>query len=237
MNEYIKKSEAVDVIVKYPYEIAGKTATAIKMIEDLPSADVVLRAELAVRSFKDAATIYNLQEINKKLVSEVEELVQDGTRLEQENETLKDNNEHLAVMLEETKIELDAMQGAANSLKMHYEKAEAEVRRLRGILLQFTDIVHKWGAKNNIDTSEISLVPILQEEADSIIKKANQEYASKIFAEIEREIKLALESNYKVKRDAEGDNDGLVVYVDGKIHCLRGIDDFIAELKKKYMED
>lgn len=41
MNEYIKKSEAVDVIVKYPYEIAGKTATAIKMIEDLPSADVV----------------------------------------------------------------------------------------------------------------------------------------------------------------------------------------------------
>lgn len=41
MNEYIKKSEAVDVIVKYPYDIAGKTATAIKMIEDLPSADVV----------------------------------------------------------------------------------------------------------------------------------------------------------------------------------------------------
>lgn len=41
MSEYIKKSEAVDVIVKYPYDIAGKTATAIKMIEDLPSADVV----------------------------------------------------------------------------------------------------------------------------------------------------------------------------------------------------
>ena len=41
MDEYIKKSEAVDVIVKYPYNIAGKTATAIKMIEDLPSADVV----------------------------------------------------------------------------------------------------------------------------------------------------------------------------------------------------
>lgn len=41
MDGYIKKSEAVDVIVKYPYEIAGKTATAIKMIEDLPRADVV----------------------------------------------------------------------------------------------------------------------------------------------------------------------------------------------------
>ena len=41
MDGYIKKSDAVDVIVKYPYNIAGKTATAIKMIEDLPSADVV----------------------------------------------------------------------------------------------------------------------------------------------------------------------------------------------------
>ena len=45
MDEYIKKSEAVDVIVKYPYDIAGKTATAIKMIEDLPSADVVPKSE------------------------------------------------------------------------------------------------------------------------------------------------------------------------------------------------
>lgn len=86
-------------------------------------------------------------------------------RLEQENETLKDNNEHLAVMLEE---------------------AKSEVERLRNILLQFTDIVHKWGSKNNIDTSEISLVPILQEEADSIIKNANQEYAMEIFSEIEK---------------------------------------------------
>jgi hypothetical protein len=60
-----------------------------------------------------------------------------------------------------------------------------EIERLHGILLQFTDIVHKWGAKNNIDTSEISLVPILQEEADSIIKKANQELAREIFKEIQ----------------------------------------------------
>lgn len=155
MDEYIKKSEAVDVIVKYPYDIAGKTATAIKMMEDLPSADVVPK-------------------------STVESIITLNSQLEAEVYTLKDNNEHLAVMLEETKIELEAMRGAANSLKMHYEKAEAEVKRLRGILLQFTDIVHKWGAKNNIDTTEISLVPILQEEADSIIKKANQELEAEI---------------------------------------------------------
>ena len=38
--------------------------------------------------------------------SEIEKLVQDVTRLVQENETLKDNNEHLAVMLTETKTEV-----------------------------------------------------------------------------------------------------------------------------------
>lgn len=53
----------------------------------------------------------------------------------------------------------------------------AEVERLQSILLQFTDIVHKWGAKNNFDTIEISLVPILEKEADSIINKAKQEVA------------------------------------------------------------
>lgn len=95
MNEYIKKSEAVDVIVKYPYNIAGKTATAIKMIEDLPSADVVPK-------------------------SEVEELVQDGTRLGQENETLKDNNEHLAVILEETKAEVERLQAEKDALIKNY---------------------------------------------------------------------------------------------------------------------
>jgi polyhydroxyalkanoate synthesis regulator phasin len=46
VDGYIKKSEAVDVIVKYPYNIAGKTATAIKMIENLPSADVVPKSEV-----------------------------------------------------------------------------------------------------------------------------------------------------------------------------------------------
>lgn len=48
-------------------------------------------------------------------------------KLEHEIETLKDNNEHLAVMLEETKIELEAMRGAANSYKMHYENLARKI--------------------------------------------------------------------------------------------------------------
>lgn len=113
MDEYIKKSEAVDVIVKYPYDIAGKTATAIKMIEDLPSADVVPKSEYdAVVSAVDNSTkeFLKLHDDYQKAKSEVEKLVQDGTRLVQENEALKDNNEHLAVILEETKAEVGKLQ-------------------------------------------------------------------------------------------------------------------------------
>ena len=54
----------------------------------------------------------------------------------------------------------------------------------------------------------------------------------KIFAELEGEIKLALDSNYKARRQVEI-SDALYYTVSGKISALRGIDDFLAELKKK----
>ena len=60
----------------------------------------------------------------------------------------------------------------------------SEVARLQNILLQFTDIVHKWGNKNGIDTTEISLVPILEQEANSIIKQAKKEAAREILKEV-----------------------------------------------------
>ena len=59
--------------------------------------------------------------------TEVARLEQDVTRLVQENETVKDNNEHLAVMLEEAKVELEAMRTAANSYKMHYNNLAREI--------------------------------------------------------------------------------------------------------------
>ena len=122
MDGYIKKSEAVDVIVKYPYNIAGKTATAIKMIEGLPSADVVPKSEVAKEFTCFVGDPHKVDHC--PYLDEIE-------KAKTEVEILKDNNEHLAVMLEETRIELEAMRGAANSLKMHYEKAEAEVDRLK----------------------------------------------------------------------------------------------------------
>ena len=69
------------------------------------------------------------------------------------------------------------------------------------------------------------------------------EVAKEIFEEIDREICLALESNYKARNrrqmiviphgSSTFDRE-FIEYVSGKIDALRGINDFFAELKKKY---
>lgn len=111
MDEYIKKSEAVDVILKYPYDIAGKTATAIKMIEDLPSADVVPKSEVAKEFTCFVGDPHKVDHC--PYLDEIE-------KAKTEVETLKDNNEHLAVMLEEAKIEVERLQEEANRYKRYF---------------------------------------------------------------------------------------------------------------------
>ena len=70
-----------------------------------------------------------------------------------------------------------------------------ENERLRGILLQFTDIVHKWGNKNGYDTSEISLVPILNEET-AIKAKIKADTVRKMLQRIKQDaIAVSLLSN------------------------------------------
>lgn len=59
------------------------------------------------------------------------------------------------------------------------------------------------------------------------------EVAEEIFAEIQAEIKAALDSNYKALSQVELSEE-LWSCVRGKIDCLRGLDDFIDELKKKW---
>ena len=62
------------------------------------------------------------------------------------------------------------------------------------------------------------------------------EVAREIFEEIEKEIEEALKSNYKVLPRLEISNE-LYNSVRGKIDALRGIEGFLAELKKKYTEE
>ena len=61
-------------------------------------------------------------------------------------------------------------------------------------------------------------------------------FTPEILAEIEAEIKEALESNYRA-RPHIAESEELYHIVDGKITALSGMQDFIAELKKKYTEE
>lgn len=154
MDEYISRNELLKDVQSNVAEAHNeRCAQLLEAILNAPTADVVPK-------------------------SEVEKLVQVGTRLGQENETLKDNNEHLAVILEETKIELKAMRGAANSLKMHYEKAmevQKEVHRLASEIKAELPLAYAEVAKN---------------------------VASEIFAEIEK-LHLHITNDFDLRRYAE----------------------------------
>jgi hypothetical protein len=94
-------------------------------------------------------------------------------------------------------------------------------------------------------TSDKSIKAIAEHLYNAGYRKSS-DVAEEIFAEIDREIWLALESNYKARDRrqmiviAHGsstiDRD-FIEYVSGKIDTLRGINDFLAELKKKYTEE
>ena len=76
---------------------------------------------------------------------------------------------------------------------------------------------------------------------DKGYRKAS-EVAREIFEEIEAEMEAAIESNYRAKREHKNHSvipnyDNFNAMCDGKIYAMRGLLDFIAELKKKYTEE
>lgn len=81
--------------------------------------------------------------------------------------------------VKELKAENEKLTINMNAYGLTAKRLAEDNERLRGILLQFTDIVHKWGNKNGYDTSEISLVSILNEESE--IKKQIREETVKEF--------------------------------------------------------
>ena len=95
---------------------------------------------------------------------------------------------------------------------------------------EMAELIYKDTDLYNVDTAyDISTVL-----HDAGYRKAS-EVARVIFEEIEKEIEEALKSNYKVLPHLEFSNE-LYNSVRGKIDALRGIENFIAELKKKYTE-
>ena len=71
--------------------------------------------------------------------------------------------------------------------------------------------------------------------------RKSTDVAREIFEEIEAEMEAAIDSNYRAKREHKNHSvipnyDNFDAMCDGKIYAMRGLLDFIAELKKKYTE-
>ena len=68
--------------------------------------------------------------------------------------------------------------------------------------------------------------------------RKTSDVAREVFEEIEKEIKLALDSNYEAKQEHYDNHYRIstefIGMVCGKIDALRGMQDFLADLKKKY---
>jgi uncharacterized protein YehS (DUF1456 family) len=79
-------------------------------------------------------------------------------------------------------------------------------------------------------------------DQQEIIDEVKSEVAKEILADIHQEIKEALESNYKARKERNEDrcwsriNDDFINTVNGKIAALRGIEDFVTELEKEFVK-
>ncbi len=137
--------------------------------------------------------------------------------------------------------EYDAVVSAVDNstkefLKLHdaYQKQKSEVNKLNYTLLGVMHSVDKWLEGEELEQDEVNRAITMREKTLQIIENTKTEVAREMFEEIESEIKEALNSNYRA-RPHIAESEELYHIVEGKIAALSGIEDFIAELKKKYI--
>jgi hypothetical protein len=100
MDEYIKREDAIkhlieECIVKYPISFGFGLQAAVKELRKIPAAYVAPKSEVD-------KWVLRCQEWHSVAELKSQQIV----KLEQENEALKDSNEHLAVLLAEAKTEV-----------------------------------------------------------------------------------------------------------------------------------
>ena len=157
-NEIIKALECCTDKKKYhcedcPYFYKSEGIKSSMEILMTDALSLIKELTVELEAMRGAANSFKMH--NERLTEENERLNQSCTNLERKCASLNEDNERLTINM--------------NAYGLTAKNLGEENERLRGILLQFTDIVHKWGNKNGYDTSEISLVPILNEESE--IKK------------------------------------------------------------------
>ena len=118
---------------------------------------------------------------------------------------------------------------------------KSEVDRLEYTLLGVMHSVDKWLDGEELEQDEVNRAATMREKTLRIIENAKSEVVREICREIREEIVAALESNYKAKAERLAGSDiyfadEFISICEGKIAALRGIEDFVEELKKKYTE-
>lgn len=63
------------------------------------------------------------------------------------------------------------------------DSQKAEIERLQSILLRFLNELSEWGDKNNVDTTNFSIIPIVESEKESLVKQLKIEI-TEAFAEV-----------------------------------------------------
>lgn len=141
------------------------------------------------------------------------------------------------------KVIEDIITGYESPIKKYVDEVTKGIQQKEDAYLM--ECVRKVG----IDVDKEELLKALRYDRDQYEKgfeagrcRADIELAREIFEEIEKELTLALASNYRARNERLAHPnvemaDEFVSYCDGKIHTLRGLNDFLNELKKKYTEE
>lgn len=130
-------------------------------------------------------------------------------------------------------IDAEALEELINDT-CKYAKATNDYQRgCNEVVDWFEKIIKNTSTADVVSRSEVEEIVKFKDmayaELKSLFIEAKQEVAKQIFEEIHKEIELALDSNYKARRE----HNNFISLVDGKISALRGIDDFVYELQEK----
>lgn len=127
-------------------------------IDEIPAADDVPRAELDKLEYTLLGVMHS---VDKWL---------DGDELEQDEVNRAITMREKTLRIVEKKQEKIDIQNK-------------EIERLRNILLRFTDEVQTWSSKYGVDTTTLSMIPVLECEKESIVAEIKEEAIAETRAE------------------------------------------------------
>ena len=143
----------------------------------------------------------------------------------------------------------DMMKFIAEERQQYYDElqiAKAEIERLQSILLKFVREINNFENKHNIDTSDFSLIPILEEEKNNLVKQIKAEAIKEFEERLNEEIREILKDAYYERRkrieNLEQEHifvglDAVAKYYEGKIHSSDRMYRFIGNLVKEMVGD